>query len=229
MLFLDNKGQLGEWGVPDFINWAKAEFPNYTDDQVEALVLEAGDLVMGYLDSQKQTGIKIISPEMHLEKDFGDFLLYARLDGLAQTPDERLWRMEYKTTSKMDSIYLQGLRKGLQTGISHWLCDELLEQRISGSLFGLLVKTKIPQFHIMPYTRERWVEEYAERTVRGIVRSIQREDFYPSLDCIFGYQKCDYMPLCSTNGNPEVIKQFYTQRKEVPVDHNTKLATNPED
>lgn len=227
MLFLENKGELSEWGVPHFLQWSQLEFPDMTPEQVEQLVLEAGDLVLGYLQSQKQEGIKVISPEVHMEKDLGDFILYSRLDAIAQTPDQRVWRMEYKTTSRMDSIYLQGLRKGLQTGIAHWLADELLPQRINGTLFGLLVKTKIPQYSIMPYTREKWVQDYAQQTVRGIARSILRGDLYPSLDCTFGYNKCEYMPLCSTNGSEEAQKAFFTQRKEVPRD--TVLTINNSD
>lgn len=218
MLFLENKGELDKWGVPEFLQWSQLEFPDMTPDQVERLVLEAGDLVMGYLQSQKQEGIKVISPEVHMEKDFGSFILYSRLDAIAQTPDQRVWRMEYKTTARMDSMYLQGLRKGLQTGIAHWLADELLPQRINGTLFGLLVKTKIPQYAIMPYTREKWVQEYAEKCVKGIAQSIANGDLYPSLDCTFGYNKCEYMPLCSTNGSEEAQRAFFTQRKEVPRD-----------
>lgn len=224
ILFLNNKGLLQSTPMEDLWTWVGKSFPELEEDKQRELVTEAAGLVTGYLQTLEGNEIKVVSPEVALEKDFGSYILYARLDGICQTPDGRKWRLEYKTTAKTDSVYLKGLRRGLQTGICHFLADELLEEKLSGTVFSLLVKTKIPQYPWMPYVKERWVMDYARQCCEGVARSIEHNDLYPSLDCQYGNFDCDYKPLCSSGGSEQVKQAFYKRREVIPEQDEQKLS-----
>lgn len=229
LLFLNNRGVLTTMSFEDILKEVGSEFPNLESDKLNDLVLEAGTLVEGYLKTLEGNEIRIVSPEVHLEKEYDKYILYARLDGICQTPDTRKWRLEYKTTARTDSVYLKGLRRGLQTGISHLLAEDLLDEPLSGTVFSLLVKTKVPQFPWMPYTKERWVIDYARQCCDGVARSIEHGDFYPSLDCSYGAFDCDYKPLCSSGGSEQVKEAFYKRREVIPSQEDSKSESEASD
>lgn len=204
--------------LPDYI---QESYPANERDLSVDVALEAGTLMLHYAQYMQDSEYEIVSPEMHLEKDFGDFILYSRLDGLMKDRKGRMWRDELKTAGRMDSHYLQGYRKGLQTAIAHWLMEELLDFDNKGTIFELLVKTRIPQIHQVPVSKEQWRIDYGKEVVYGIVRSIQRGDFYPTLACSRYNRSCPYEILCR-NDTPENRKAFYTSRS-AEKERKTKL------
>ena len=159
-------------------------------------------------------------PELQLEKDFGDYILYARLDGLARDKhQQRLYRDELKTTSRMDSQYLGGYRRGLQTGICHLLMQDLLPEKTYGSLFEILAKTQIAQAKRQAVPLDKWQVEYTRITVDNEAKEILAGRVFPSLQCHMYNKMCEYKPLCqaslsSTKGALARAKTLYNSRKE---------------
>lgn len=198
-------------------------YPLNKGEESHAIATQAATLFYGYIKQFDEDDLRVVSPEMHLEKDYGDFILYSRLDAVCLTPDDREWRMEHKTTGKTDSTYLAGLRKGLQTGIAMWLYEDLVNPKVSGTIFNLLVKTKVPAFPRSPILKERWVIDIAKRAIEGIVRDINREDFYPSGQCSLYNEECEYSALCRKD-TPATRKAFYTSRSKL-VEEQKKRKT----
>ena len=188
-------------------------YPDNDEHLSADIAYQAAKLFNTFVKKHNNEKMQIHSPEMHLEKDFGPFSLYARLDGLLLDENGGVWREEFKTTSRTDSAYLSGLRGGLQTGISIWLLDELFPFRVKGTCFDLLVKKTVSEALRSLAPRQRWVVEFSKQTVHGVARSIARGDFYPSMNCIRYNRPCEYMVLCQSD-TPQNRSAFFTERKE---------------
>lgn len=189
--------------------------PENDAELTEMVSHQAAVLFNGYVQNFEESDFRLVSPEMHIEKDMGEFILYTRLDGLAIDEHEQYYADELKTTSRIDSVYLQGLRKGLQTGIRYWLMDEVLDFSIHGTLFEIIVKTKIPQYHRQPVLRDKWSIDYTKECVYGVWEEIKRcgndkKLFYPSMNCSFGRFVCPYETLCRED-TPMKRKHFFKE------------------
>lgn len=214
------QGKLTKEHILNLKQTVKDLFPENSEAQSDEVAFEGGILFKGYLDKLYEQDIKVMHPELVLETKMVEpvtktpFILYSRLDGVCQTPDGRVWRDELKTTGKIDYLYLKGLREGLQTGIALWLADELMDEKLAGTMFNLVIKTKVPDAKRMPAPRQEWVVENAKKTVYGVVRSINRGDFYPTQsECIGWNRECDYLKLCS-NDTPATREAHYQSRTE---------------
>lgn len=191
------------------------QFPSNDPETSQRVALEAATLFVGYVKDMDRSPYELISPEMHIELELEEFTLYARLDALAKDPNGNVFRDELKTTSRMDSSYLAGLSKGLQTGITFWIIDETMrEHNVKGSLFEIIVKTKIPQYSRQPIMRDRFTVEYTKQCVYGVWESIKRcgndrTNFYPSMQCSFGRFLCPYETLCR-NDTPMKRQTLFT-------------------
>lgn len=195
------------------------EIYNCTPEIARMVSFEARRLIEVYL--MKLAGdpdFTVHHPELHLEKDYGPYILYARLDGLArEVSTGYLYRDELKTAGKLDSAYLAGYRRGLQTGICHMLMQDLIEEKTHGTLFEILVKTKIAQAVRKPALLNHWQVEYARVTVEHEVQEIFEAHIYPSSKCQEYNKVCAYQPLCQASISPQGIdrvKELYTSRKE---------------
>lgn len=212
------QGKLEAKDVAELRERVAREFPSNDPEVTEQVALESASLFVGYTKAFRDDDYELISPEMHLEKDFGDFKLYARLDALAKDPHGKVFRDELKTTKQMNSAYLQGLARGLQTGIAYWLCDELLPEKVRGTLFEIIVKTKIPQYKRNPVIRDEWCVRYAKQAVYGMFNDVSqrktKEDFYPSLDCNYGKYTCEYETLCRNDTEAKREAFFQPYHKE---------------
>lgn len=198
--------------------FAIKQFPHNDPETLKADVLQAAQLFNTYIQEYGHDHMyEVRSPELHLEKDFDSFTLYSRLDGLIfYKAYNGVFRLEHKTTSRTSSTYLQGLSQGLQTGIAHWLAEELLDEPLKGSIFNLLIKTKIPKAErSAPILLNRKLIDNAKRTVYGVVRDIERGDFYPSMQCTLYNKECDFYPICQMNDTPAKRSELYMSRKEV--------------
>lgn len=170
-------------------------------------------LLKAYVRKAEEKAIIVVASEMHVETEEPDFFIYGRVDGLGRTQDGRLWRRETKTTSKMDSLFLSGLKTGLQSGIYHHLLQQTLKEDIHGTIFELLVKTKTPYCELAPVPVNKLVIDRSLETFRGVARSIARGDFYPSSRCAGYNRECDYFALC--NHPTEKTKQAFYKKREI--------------
>jgi hypothetical protein len=209
------KNELEATDISGLMKTVQELYPDNDAQTTEMVSLEAARLFNGYVQNFEEDDFKLVSPEIILEKDIGEFILYARLDGVAIDSDGNHYRDELKTTSRMDSGYLQGLRRGLQTGISYWLMDEVLDFKTKGTLFEIIVKTKVPQFQRLPSLRDDWTVRYAKECVYGVWESIKhcgkdKRMFYPSMNCTFGKSVCPYETLCRED-TPLKRSTFFTK------------------
>lgn len=188
-------------------------YPENEQELSDEVAWEAARLFQGYLQYAQDDPLDILMPETVMEVDIGnDIVLYTRLDAVGRS-DNRLWRVEHKTTARMDSRYLQGLRKGLQTGIAHWVMEKVLDEPVMGTQFNIIVKTKVPQYSRMPVPKQPWAQNYTQECVYGVARSIRRNDFYPSMKCD-DFNNCDYQILCTSDTEAN-RKAFFKRREEV--------------
>lgn len=215
--------QLNSSTIQMFTETLISIFPNEDESYLAGAAVTAAKLAQAYISKFSNDPLLIKSPELQLEKEFPDFFLYARLDAIAEMQDKHIYRVEHKTTQRTDSIYLSGLRNGLQTGISHWLLEELWPERITGTVFNLFVKLKIPEAKRTPITIMPWLIERTKETIQGVARTIKRGDFFPSIDCYYGNSECDYQLLCKKD-TPERRRAFYTSRREVRI-HEQDVLT----
>ena len=193
------------------------------------VAVETGRLVLGYLTQYQKDPLTIISSEMQLsvirkEPITGyEYEVYGIVDAVCRTPDNRLWRLEHKTTAQMDSIYLGGLRQGLQGGIYHYLLNELMPEPIVGTIYNLLVKTKIPQYSRAPVLMQDRIAQRALSTFDGVVREILRHDIYQDAGACYSWYECPYLPLCNRD-TPETREAFYRPKEvQKPADAGSTL------
>lgn len=191
----------------------KMAFPNATGEELAENASEVARLLQGYVHYWEKEDIKIISPEVELLLELDDYNVYARLDSLAEDKLGK-WRLERKTTSRMDSGFLAGMYSGLQSAISHWLMEELMpEMNIRGTIFDLIVKTKVAQYARRPVPMPPWKVDYAKLCVQGVHEDIEAGRFYPSMDCTKYNKVCEFSILCR-NDSPANRQSFFEPRKE---------------
>ena len=213
LLAKDALGQLTAEFIQDFSASVQTLYPDNTAEESSIVALEALTLYSGYKKKYENDPLRIDSVEVHLELDMGEFLLYTRLDTLVRTEDNRLWRGEYKTTARLDSAYLSGLKDGLQAGISYLVEREVLPEKITGTVYSLLVKTKIPQYERTIILAEKGLIQRTLQCVNGVWDGIKNERFYPSMQCHYFNRECDFLPLCK-NDSERTREAFYSPRTE---------------
>lgn len=201
-------------------------YPDNTDETVLNVAADAVALVQGYINQFKDDLVTFISTEVHLQVEFKNYYLYGIIDGLARPEDNKLWRAEYKTTGKMDSYYLNGLKGGLQGAIYDYLVEQTMKEEVKGTIYDLLVKTKIPSYHRAYATKNREAVKRMLNTVEGVYNEIKRGEYYPSSRCFSYNRECEYLMLCN-NDNEQTRQSFYKvveedelRRKEVKVAGN---------
>jgi len=207
-------GKLPIERMKDYDEVVMKHYPHLTSQEAKEVAVQAMTLFAGYAQKYEQDPLEVVSSEMHLESDRGLYILYARVDGLVRTQDQRLWRFETKTTSRIDSAYLSGLKGGIQGGIAHALLKEAVPERVYGTIYNLIVKTKVPQFERSPVLAEKSLEAMTEGMLRGVYEGIVNARFYPSMQCFFYNRQCDFLPLCK-NDSPQMRESFYEHREEV--------------
>lgn len=179
---------------------------------------EVARLISGYVDKYQDDNLDWIPGETIMELALAESItLCGRTDAWVRTKDGRLWRGEHKTTAKMDSHYLNGLRGGLQGAVYDMLSENLFKERLAGTVYNLLVKTKVPQFH-RAYTKiNRPAIKRALQTIYGVARDIRAGDFYPSSNCFSYARECEYRAICEVDSR-ETRQSFYEQRTPDYVD-----------
>ena len=188
--------------------------PHSDPDFVKDTCTEAARLVGGYISYHEYSDYKVVSPELVLTMDVGDFHLYARLDGLAESTTPGLWRLERKTTAQKRASYLKTHQTGLQTGISHWLMTELMKDvKVRGSIFDWIVKTKMPQYEQSETPLDRSLLRRCQKTVYGVYQSLKAGNIYPNVDRCEDYNGCEFKILCR-NDSAQNREAFFEDRKE---------------
>lgn len=188
-------------------------FPEHDPEALWDLAVEAGVLINGYIQQYEKDNVKVISSEIHLQAELPNCTLYGRVDALAYTEDKRLWRMEHKTASRDDSYYLGGLRSGLQGGLYHYLIEQNIKEKLSGTIYNMLIKTKVPKFPRMMVTVKQRHIERCLQTLDGVVQDIQNKNFYPSSECFSYNEECPFGKLCDSDSD-QTREAFYQSYKE---------------
>lgn len=193
--------------------------PENTEEITSDVVTQAASLIKGYFNKYQDDSLSFISSEVHIEHDLGPCILVMKVDAIARPEDGKLWRVEHKTTSRMDSYYLNGLKGGLQGALYDFGIEQTFKEVLSGTIYNILVKTKIPQYD-RAYTKiNRAAIDRALQTIEGVCKEIAREEYFPSSNCFGFNRECDYKMLCEYD-TPEVRQAFYQERKEVKEDVN---------
>jgi hypothetical protein len=195
----------GKLSIDDVANLDErvASMYDITHDQAVDIAKEAAGYLIGYMDKYKDDPINVESSEVKIEiprvepKTGKEYKLYGIIDAVGRTRDNRLWRLEHKTAARMDTYYLNGLRAGLQGGIYHYLLNETYPEPIVGTIYNMIIKTKIPQYERMPVLMESTLAERSLRTFDGCARGIFEGDIYPDAGSCFSFNReCDFLTLC---------------------------------
>jgi len=219
------KGELSLQDIQNLPQKVNLIYPEDPEQVSERVASDAAELFMCWRQEYKRENIEIVSPELTLSKTFeipwtGEpFILKARLDGMSRTPDGRLWRDELKTGARMDQLYIKGFKQGVQTGICHWLLDELSDEKVHGTIFNLVVNTKEKKATFDFYRRSQWQQDWIKRLVYGVVNEVYLAKSlsyyrYPSLSCAVYNRGCDYYPLCQNDTPARRQTLFISRSKE---------------
>ena len=213
-----DKNELGFQEIKDYNKVIPIILESYPDEEEDALLeltAQASALSAGYLHEHEGDDLKIIPGETMLEVDMGDFILVGIIDGWARPPDNKLFRLERKTAARMDNFYLGGLRSGLQGAIYDYMTEKLFQEKLHGTIYDMLIKTKTPSFPRKFATIDRIAIELMLKTLDGVFKTIKRGDFYPNVNNCFRYNsECPYRKICAFD-SPSVRESFFTRRKEV--------------
>jgi len=228
MLHLWQIDKLTKEHIDNIVRDITNTYPETEPAEIQSLAFEATTLVRGYVEKYEESDpLKVVSSEMILELEREDYVLYTRLDGIVRSQDDRLWRWEHKTTKQMNSAYLTGLKGGLQAGIAYIVVANTLPEKVSGTVYNLLVKTKVPQYYRNFVTAERLLVDRTERCITGVVKDIKQGDFYPSLACYTYNSECPYLKLCQQD-TPMTREAFFVKREDVPREEETLLKIEEE-
>ena len=210
----------------DMEAYVQEKYPNNQGNESLLSANEALQLVSGYLQRFENDPLDIISSEMQIELERVEpqtglpYSIYMIVDAVARDQQNRLWRVEHKTAARMDTYYLNGLRGGLQGGIYHYGLNQTMPEPVVGTIYNMLIKTKIPNYQRMPVMMQATLAERSVQTFDGIARQIFRGDIYPDASACFSYNReCDYLPLCNlykgeiTPAIQRVIESFYQEYK----------------
>lgn len=198
-------------------------YPDEEPDPLLQLVSEASSLCTGYIYEHKDSDLKIIPGESMLQVDMGDYDLVAIIDAWARPHDNKLFRLERKSTKRLDQYFLSGLRSGFQGAIYDYVTERLFEEELHGTIYDMLVKTKEPKFPRQFTKIDRTSIELALQTLDGVYRDIKRGDFYPSTECFRYNSTCAYRVLCA-HDSPSARESFFTRRKEDDAETNVDDA-----
>lgn len=213
-----NIGKLNLEALADYGQVVKKLFPEVVNDQ-EAISIasEALTLFSGFVNEFKNDPLEVVSSEVHLELDRGPYLLYTRVDELVRTQDTKLWRGEHKTTARIDNAYLKGLKRGVQAGIADIVLSEVMTEKVYGTMYNLLVKTKVPQYYRSPIMTEKNLRPMTESMLAFVYDGIINERFGCSMDCFVWNRECKFLTLCK-HDSQEIREAFYKYRPdEVPT------------
>jgi hypothetical protein len=211
LLKLWNDKKLTSSDISNLESYVQKLFSFNEGDESLTIAREAARLVVGYIKQYERDPLKVISSEVHVQQELPDYILYGRIDGLSRTQDDRLWRLEYKTAKRIDNYYLNGLKAGLQGAIYDFLIEEHFKEKLTGTIYSMLVKTTVPQFPRAFSPISRPGIRRMHETCQGVLRDIQRGDFYPSSACLNYGRDCEFKILCD-NDTPDNREAFYTTR-----------------
>lgn len=205
-------GELTPEMISNLQEYVHSIYPE-SPDMGETVATEAAILVGGYIHRWKDDNIKVISSEVIVEVDMGEYIMKGRVDGIARSIDDsRLWRLEHKTSKRMDSSYLSGLKGGLQGSMYDFLLENLFKEPIAGTIYNILVKTKVPQYDRAFSPRDMGMRKRMFETLENVAKDIKSGNFYPSCNCFDYGRPCEFKPLCD-NEDEATKKAFYIQRE----------------
>jgi len=205
-----------DW-VQDFeqvFEMVNERYPDEEPDELLKLTEQSITLCTGYLYAHKDDTVTIIPGETMLEIEYDDYILLGIPDGWARPEDGKLFRLERKTSAKIDNYYLNGLKGGLQGAIYDHITETLFKEPLQGTIYDMLVKTKEPKFPRTFTKCDRTSISLMKRCLEGVVKDIKERNLYPDPNSCFRYNsECPYRVLC-TFDSQAARDNFFTKRKE---------------
>ena len=215
LLHQQNIGKINLEALGEYDRVVKKLFPEILSDQeAVSLAKDAVSLFSGYVKEYADDPIEVVSSEIHLELDRGPYILYARVDQLGRTKDKKLWRVEHKTAARVDNAYLRGLKRGIQAGIADILLGEVITEKVYGTIYNLLVKTKIPAYYRSPVLTEKNLRGMTESMLCHTYTGVNEERFGCSMNCFTYNRECEYLTLCKYD-SPQIRESFFKERPDV--------------
>ncbi len=210
-----NLGKLNLEALGQYDQVVQKLFPEITNNQeAVSIASEALTLFNGFISAFADDPLEVVSSEVHLELDRGPYILYTRVDELDRTQDGKLWRGEHKTTARTDNAYLKGLKRGIQAGIADIVMSEVMPEKVYGTMYNLLVKTKIPQYYRSPVLTEKSLRPMTESMLKHVYEGVMSERFECSMNCFVFNRECEFLPLCK-HDDPKIREAFYEYRPDV--------------
>jgi hypothetical protein len=214
--------------ISNLDEYVAKKYPDQTMEVSHQVATEAATLLNGYLHKFQDDPLTVISSEMKIEIERVEpltgkkYRIYGIIDAVCRTRDQRLWRLEHKTSARLDTFYLRGLRSGLQGGIYHHLLNETMPEPVIGTIYNMFVKTRIPQYERMPVLMEGKLAERSIQTFDGVARQIFEGDIFPDAGSCFTYNReCEFLPLCNLGWSGtwderslRIKNSFYQEREE---------------
>jgi hypothetical protein len=207
------------------------------------------------------------------------FVLAGKVDGIVRIGGE-YFIVEHKTAAQVDGDYLEKLWTDFQITIYAHYIEQTMGVPVTGILYNVLVKAKLPAGQggdgrrvpdaargaageiedredngeaeagrVRQEFQQRLAEKYADpgmfhremlylsrdrfevlrselwELTQAFLDARRRGVFYQNTAFCFNYQRpCAYFPLCRSNGNPNVIENFYQR-----VAPNEELRVLPGD
>lgn len=174
----------------------KEKYPEIEDEE---FIDSITPLILGYIESLgKNDSIKMIGSETWIEIPYRkdkNVILQGRIDGVCEMSG-KLFRIERKTTSRLDSGSINSMKYSTQEVFYQYLTSQVFGE-IRGVLYEFIVKTKMPKFVRLPLlTLPSRINEMTEELIDGMLNDLRSKQFYPSIQCKSFNRVCDYMPLC---------------------------------
>jgi len=167
-----------------------------------------------------------------------DFVLAGKVDGIVRQAGEH-HLIEHKTASSISGGYLERLWTDFQVNLYTLYARETLGIPITGVIYNILVKARLRQGQHEPdasfqqrletkfsdpamFHRERlYISRDQLDTVRSELWELTRQFtdardrgvFSMNTDSCWRYGRtCEYLPLCRSGGNPNLIENMYERR-----------------
>ena len=167
-----------------------------------------------------------------------DFRLAGKVDGIVRR-DGDPWLLEHKTTSYLGAAYLERLWIDFQILLYALYVREVLGIPVVGVVYNILVKARLRQgkaesddafavrlaakyakpemFHreeiLLAMDRYDAVRRELWELVGAFSDARHRGVFYQNTDhCNRWGRSCEYLPLCRSGGNPNLIEHMYERR-----------------
>lgn len=144
------------------------------------------------------------------------FLFAGTIDGIIRESDGKLAGFEHKTTSKLDSGYVNSFRPNHQISAYTWALSDFLEEEVTRFQVNLIhILKNETNFLRFATQREQWELDSFRQQIPDMVRQIRESRktgrWTQNTTQCGAYGGCPYRVLCNADGNPTEYRKFRDQ------------------